>query len=115
MKTKRWKKLYGHTVSFVCPYCLRILPLAEATKDHKKPFGRFHDNTPENIIMCCREDNERKGMLTAEEYALFTILDRVRKGQKNERDLETLQELEQELLRIFSWKNKNHRPNNPTR
>lgn len=115
MKTKRWKKLYGHTVSFVCPYCLKTLPLAEATKDHKNPYGRFYDNSPENIVLCCRKDNEKKGMLTAEEYMLFMVLDRVRKGQKNERDLEILREFERELLCVFSWKNKNCGQNNKTR
>lgn len=87
---KQWKRLYGLSATFICPYCLKEFPLSKATIDHKNPYARFKDNSQENIVLCCEEDNNRKGMLTVEEYMLFLLLDRVRKGQKNERDLEIL-------------------------
>lgn len=109
MKTKRWKKLYGHTVSFVCPYCLKVVPLAEGTIDHKNPFARSHDNSPENKVLCCKKDNNRKGMLTEDEYMLYLLLDRVRQGGKNVRDLEALDQHKQELSCIVNGKNQNNR------
>lgn len=80
MKTKRWKRLYGQTVKFVCPYCLKEKPLSDATKDHKNPYSRFHDNSPENIVLCCRECNNEKGALTVAEYAEWKRLEAIRNG-----------------------------------
>ena len=99
---KRWKRLYGLNATFICPYCLKEFPLSKATKDHKNPYARFKDNSPDNIVMCCKEDNNRKGMLTVEEFMLFLLLDRVRKGQKDERDLEILDRNRRELCNIIN-------------
>ena len=103
---KKWKHLYGLEATFVCPYCLKVLPVKEATKDHKNSKARFHDNSPDNIVLCCKEDNNRKGMLTAEEYMLFLLLDRVRNGQKNERDLEILSECQEFIRSVQFWSGK---------
>ena len=97
----RWKRLYESQGFFVCPYCLKQFPLSEATVDHKNPFSRSHDNSSENKVLCCKEDNSKKGMLTESEYMLFLLLDRVRNGQKNERDLEILDRYKRELCSIF--------------
>ena len=82
MKTKRWKKLYGHTISFVCPYCLKTVPMAEATIDHKNPFARSHDDSPENKVLCCKKCNNEKGALTADEYKVWKYLEYIRHGGK---------------------------------
>lgn len=76
--TKKWKKLYKASVSFTCPYCLQQYPLTEATKDHKNPKSRFHDNSEENIVLCCKKCNHEKGALTAEEYEIWKKLNEIR-------------------------------------
>lgn len=103
---KKYRKLYRLTATFICPYCLEEYPLSKATKDHKNPYARFHDNSEENIVLCCKDDNNKKGMLTVEEYMLYCLLDRVRKGQKNERDLEVLSELQGLIRSVQLWPSK---------
>lgn len=78
MKQKKWKKLYGASVSFTCPYCLEQFPLSEASKDHKNPKSRFHDNSVENIVLSCKKCNSEKGALTVEEYKLWKQLNEIR-------------------------------------
>lgn len=80
MKTKRWKKLYGHTVSFVCPYCLKSFPLTQATRDHVVPKSRGGSNDPSNIALSCAECNQEKGALTLEEYREWKRLELMRNG-----------------------------------
>ena len=43
MTEKRWKKLYGQAISFVCPYCLKLFPVKEATVEHEPPKSRQKD------------------------------------------------------------------------
>lgn len=93
MKTKRWKRLYGQTVKFVCPYCLKELPVSQATIDHRNPYARFHDNSVENKIMVCKKDNNFKGMLTHEEFLIFLLFNRVRNGKKDKEDLNLLEQI----------------------
>ena len=78
MKKTKWKKLYGAEISFTCPYCLGIFPLSEASKDHINPKSRFHDNSPENIVLSCKKCNNEKGSLTAEEYEIWKKLNEIR-------------------------------------
>lgn len=80
MKTKRWKKLYGHTVGFVCPYCLRIVPLAEATKEHEPPQSRQKECGESKVYLVCRKCNNEKGALTLEEYKEWKRLNNIRNG-----------------------------------
>lgn len=80
MKTKRWKKLYGHTVSFVCPYCLKSFPLTQATRDHVVPKSRGGSNDPSNIALSCAECNQEKGALTLDEYREWKRLELMRNG-----------------------------------
>lgn len=68
---KHWKQLYGIEATFVCPYCLREFPIKKATVDHKLPYSRFHDNSPENKVFSCRSCNIEKGALTPEEYEIW--------------------------------------------
>ena len=80
---KKWKKLYGLSGTFECPYCYKVLPISEASRDHKEPKARSNNNNSKNIIICCKKCNNRKSMLTPEEYKLWKILDDVRNGDKD--------------------------------
>ena len=80
MKKKQWKKLYGHTVNFVCPYCLKTFPLAEATKEHEPPKSRQKEFGPSEVILACEKCNNEKGALTAKEYAEWKRLEFIRNG-----------------------------------
>ena len=66
---KRWKRLYSTSDSFVCPYCLKVFPLKQATRDHILPYSRFYDNSEKNIVLACKACNNEKGSLTPDEYA----------------------------------------------
>lgn len=80
MKQRRWKRLYGEQVSFVCPYCLRTLPLSQATRDHLVPRSRGGKTEPSNIVLACGPCNQKKGSLTPEEYKEWLRLDFIRNG-----------------------------------
>ena len=82
MKHRRWKKLYGSQVNFVCPYCLRTLPLSESTRDHVMPRSRGGKTTPDNIVLVCGDCNREKGALTLEEYKEWKRLNFIRNGGK---------------------------------
>lgn len=82
MKQRRWKRLYGTEVSFVCPYCLKTLPLSEATRDHVIPRSRGGKTEPENIVLACGKCNQQKGALTADEYKEWKQLEIIRNGGK---------------------------------
>lgn len=78
MKKKKWKKLYGTSVSFTCPYCLKIFPLSEATRDHIVPSSRGGKTEPDNIVLSCSRCNAEKGALTPEEYIIWKQLNEIR-------------------------------------
>lgn len=80
MKERRWKKLYGSQVFFTCPYCLKTFPLNKSTKDHIVPKSRGGKTTPDNIVLCCKPCNQRKGALTPDEYAEWLRLEHIRTG-----------------------------------
>ena len=80
---KNWRKLYGLKETFVCPYCLKTLPVEFATRDHKNPYSRFKDNSPKNIVIACLWCNTEKGALTAEEYKEWKRLEILRHGGKS--------------------------------
>ena len=65
----------------MCPYCLKLIPLAEATKDHRIPKGRGGTNDIENLVLSCEKCNNEKGMLTVEEYAEWKRLEFIRHGR----------------------------------
>ena len=66
-KRNKWKRLYSHTLTFVCPYCLKELPFSEATKNFVPPISRPELGTPK-IVPACRKCNQEKGALTDQEY-----------------------------------------------
>lgn len=77
---KRWKKLYGLTTTFTCPYCLKEFPLTEATREHEPPRSRQKELGPSETIWACKECNNQKGALTAQEYAEWKRLEFIRNG-----------------------------------
>ena len=78
MKKKKWKKLYGVSVLFTCPYCLQQFPLTEATRDHKQPKSRGGKTDDENVVLCCSKCNHEKGALNVEEYKIWKRLNEIR-------------------------------------
>lgn len=77
---KKWKQLYSASGTFVCPYCLKTLPLKYATRDHIVPRSRGGKSDPANIILCCKDCNSQKGSLTPDEYAQWKQLEFIRNG-----------------------------------
>lgn len=77
---KRWKKLYGLTATFICPYCLKEFPLIEATREHEPPRSRQKELGPSETVWACKECNNQKGALTAQEYAEWKRLEFIRNG-----------------------------------
>jgi 5-methylcytosine-specific restriction endonuclease McrA len=69
-----WKKAIFHArEGKVCFYCKEYLPLNLSTKDHVTPKflgGGNHDN---NLVLCCRKCNERKGKSTVQEFMEQTL------------------------------------------
>ncbi len=82
MKQKKWKQLYGHTINFVCPYCLKMLPLTEATKEHEPPQSRQSEFGQSKVYLACKKCNNEKGALTVDEYKEWKRLERIRNGGK---------------------------------
>lgn len=80
MKARRWKKLYGMSINFTCPYCLKQFPLSKSSKDHILPKSRGGKTEPDNIVLCCAHCNSEKGSLTAEEYTEWKRLEFIRHG-----------------------------------
>lgn len=67
-KIRRRQRLYemqhGH-----CFWCRKLTPIDEATLDHIKPRckgGTYHWR---NLVMACRECNQRRGALRASVFA----------------------------------------------
>lgn len=82
----KWKKLYGSKLNFVCPYCLKTLPLSVATVEHEPPRSRAKELgvEPQTYLTCARCNNE-KGALTLEEYNQWKRLELIRNGNTKER------------------------------
>lgn len=80
MKRRKWKKLYSTEAIFTCPYCLKDLPLCEATIEHEPPRSRQTELGPSQNILACKHCNNQKGALTAEEYSEWKRLEFIRNG-----------------------------------
>jgi len=50
-----------------CQYCGKPLPQSDFTFDHVVPRNRGGTTTWENVVVCCRKCNQRKGSKTLEE------------------------------------------------
>ena len=80
MKKRKWKNLYAISETFVCPYCLKELPLSEMTVEHEPPRSRQKELGPSTKIWACKRCNNEKGALTAQEYAEWKRLEFIRNG-----------------------------------
>lgn len=81
----KWKKLYGQSVSFLCPYCLKFLPMSEASIEHEPPRSRQEELGESKKIIACTKCNNEKGALTAEEYTEWKRLEFIRHGRLSEK------------------------------
>lgn len=61
-----------------CPYCgIRMTRTqgwgrpCSPSRDHRIPLSRGGPNVPDNLLICCRRCNERKGSLDEEEFAAW--------------------------------------------
>ena len=71
MKKNRWKKLYQASAQFICPYCLQYFPIQTATLEHEPPLSRQRELGPSKLFLACKECNNEKGALTADEYEVW--------------------------------------------
>ena len=76
----RWRKLYDEHGFFVCPYCLKQLPLSSASIEHEPPKSRQKELGGSTTLLACKKCNSQKGALTAEEYAEWKRLEFIRNG-----------------------------------
>ena len=67
-KRNRWRQLYAHSISFVCPYCQQTFPIQEATKTFLPPLSRKKPGEAYHIVPACKKCNHEKGALTNREY-----------------------------------------------
>jgi hypothetical protein len=58
-----------------CAYCDRPLKRSEVSVDHLLPRSRGGDDSPANLVVCCRQCNDAKGNKTVEEW-----IDGIRQG-----------------------------------
>lgn len=59
----------------VCHYCGQKFPVSELTLDHIVPVARGGRSTRGNLVVCCRNCNRDKGMLTPAERLLEAMPD----------------------------------------
>lgn len=80
MKKRKWKQLYSISQNFICPYCLKELPLSEISVEHEPPRSRQKELGASRKIWACKKCNHTKGALTAEEFAVWKRLEFIRNG-----------------------------------
>ena len=61
-------ELFISTSLGYCPYCLGELDVRNMGLDHRTPIDRGGDKSMDNLIICCKKCNTRKGTLTEDEY-----------------------------------------------
>lgn len=75
---KKWRKIYNENISFLCPYCLKQLPLSEATVEHEPPKSREKECGNSKKYLVCKTCNNEKGALTLQEYIEWKKLNEIR-------------------------------------
>ena len=65
-----WKNLLARGE---CYYCHKHFPVEELTMDHIVPVARGGKSTRGNIVVCCKECNNRKKYLTPAEMIMFEL------------------------------------------
>lgn len=83
----KFKKLYEIQYCYICHAPLNA---KNYTIDHEPPRGRGGASAQ---LPCCDKCNHDKGMLTADEYAIYKIFNAVRCGNKNPEYIEFLQQI----------------------
>lgn len=51
-----------------CGYCGEFVPKEETTRDHIIPKAKGGPTTADNLLICCRECNQRKSCMDLEEF-----------------------------------------------
>ena len=105
---KQFKKICEMQIKMKVAYCYicgkPIHKIQDYNIDHIFPRSRLGLDTVENWAMVHKNPcNSHKGALNYEEYYLFNALDRVRKGIKNEEDLEILRRIQGAIQGIQFW------------
>lgn len=71
-----------------CFYCGRRLNKHNITLDHMFPQDRGGATIPQNLVPCCKECNETKGKLNAEEFGYFRSINDYDKREEYRRFVE---------------------------
>ena len=103
-----FKKICEMQIKMKVAYCYicgkPIHKIQDYNIDHIFPRSRLGPDSAENWAMVHKNPcNSHKGALSSEEYYLFNVLNRVRTGQKDERDLEILQRIQGFIQDIQLW------------
>lgn len=111
---KDFKLLYKVSHKLPPVYCYichkPITKQKDLTIDHVQPRSRQGRDDPSNWEIAHKTPcNSHKGALNYEEYYLFNALDRVRKGVKNEEDLEILRRIQGIIQGIQFWGSVQHK------
>ncbi|MCB0393062.1 MAG: HNH endonuclease [Bdellovibrionales bacterium] len=71
LRASRWWK--EKLSQGICYYCETRFPPAELTMDHKVPIARGGVSSRENIVVCCKECNSKKGSQTSVDLVVSNI------------------------------------------
>lgn len=99
---KKWHKLYEHSAKIVCPYCLKPIEANDLSVEHEPPRSRKELGGSKQFFVHKHENND-KGSLTYAEYMVYSALNRVRNGQRNERDLGICKRIRELFGSEFVW------------
>ena len=103
-----FKKICEMQIKMKVAYCYicgkPIHKIQDYNIDHVFPRSRLGPDSVENWAMVHKNPcNSHKGALSSEEYYLFNVLNRVRTGHKDERDLEILQRIRGAIHGVQLW------------
>jgi 5-methylcytosine-specific restriction endonuclease McrA len=70
-KTAWWRRRVQRGV---CAYCGRTVPSRELTMDHVVPLSRGGRSTKGNVVVSCKECNNRKKLMTPADQILMKPL-----------------------------------------
>lgn len=78
----KWRKILQQQTEIICPYCLKPIAPNEMSREHEPPLSR--GGKPGQWIWACKRCNNTKGSLTAEEFAEWKRLEKIRHGGFND-------------------------------
>jgi 5-methylcytosine-specific restriction endonuclease McrA len=80
MKPKAWRNLINQPSGLICCICgLPIVSRKECSREHEPPLSRGGKKSQWRYA--CKKCNNRKGALTAQEYAVWLELEHRRNGR----------------------------------